>query len=59
MIVSSTDSNRRSRTILKSQLLAEIQAELHRHDFDSHVDEPPSVAQGGRGLVLPDRGRLP
>jgi hypothetical protein len=38
--------------MLKSKLLAEIQAELHRHNFDSFVDEPPSVAQGGKGVVI-------
>jgi hypothetical protein len=38
--------------MLKSKLLAEIQAELHRHSFDSFVDEPPSVAQGGKGVVV-------
>ena len=38
--------------MLKSKLLAEIQTELHRHDFGTYVDEPPSVAQGGKGVVV-------
>jgi hypothetical protein len=38
--------------MLKSKLLVEIQTELHRHNFDSFVDEPPSVAQGERGVVV-------
>ena len=38
--------------MLKSELLAAIQQEIHRHDFSHFVDEPPSVAQGGRGIVV-------
>ena len=37
----------------KSALLAAIQKEIHRHDLSYFVDEPPSVAQGGRGIVEP------
>jgi hypothetical protein len=33
--------------------LKEAQAELRRHSFDTFVDEPPSVAQGGKGVVVP------
>ena len=36
----------------KSVLLAAIQKEIHRHDFSYFVDEPPSVAQGGKGVVV-------
>ena len=36
----------------KSALLAAIQQEIHRHDFSHFVDNPPSVAQGGRGIVV-------
>ena len=36
----------------KSILLAAIQKEIHRHDFSYFVDEPPSVAQGGKGVVV-------
>jgi len=37
----------------KAALLAAIQAEIHRHDFSHFIDEPPSIAQGGRGVVVP------
>ena len=37
----------------KSALLAAIQAEINRHDFSHFVDEPPSIAQGGKGVVVP------
>ena len=36
----------------KSLLLAAIQKEIHQHDFSYFVDEPPSVAQGGKGVVV-------
>ena len=36
----------------KSILLAAIQREIPRHDLSYFVDEPPSVAQGGRGVVV-------
>ena len=39
--------------MLKSELLAALKAEIHRHDFSHFVDEPPSIAQGGRGVVVP------
>jgi len=38
--------------VQKSVLLAAIQKEIHRHDFSYFVDEPPSVAQGGMGVVV-------
>jgi len=37
----------------KSELIAAIQKEILRHDFGTFVDNPPSVAQGGRGVVVP------
>ncbi len=37
----------------KSELLKALQKEILRHDFDCFVDEPPSVAQGGRAVVVP------
>lgn len=37
----------------KSDLLLALQREIRRHDLDTFVDEPPSVAQGGRGVVVP------
>ena len=36
----------------KSVLLGAIQKEIHRHDFSYFVDEPLSVAQGGKGVVV-------
>jgi hypothetical protein len=30
-----------------------LQTEITRHSFDTFVDEPPSVAQGGRGILVP------
>ncbi len=36
----------------KFVLLAAIQKEIHRHDLSYFVDEPPSVAQGGKGVVV-------
>ncbi len=38
----------------KSVLLRALQQEIRRHDFNYFVDQPPSVAQGGRGVVVPD-----
>ncbi len=37
----------------KSDLLRALQAEIRRHTFDTFVDSPPSVAQGGKGVVYP------
>lgn len=33
-------------------LIAAIQSELRRHSWDTFVDEPPSIAHGGRGVVV-------
>ena len=38
--------------MLKSELLRAIQQEIQRHDFSHFVDNPPSVAQGGKGVVV-------
>ena len=38
----------------KSALLTAIQKEIQRHDLSHFVHEPPSVAQGGRGVVVAD-----
>jgi hypothetical protein len=38
--------------VQKTVLLAAIQKEIHRHDLSYFVDEPPSVAQGGKGVVV-------
>lgn len=31
---------------------APAKKKIHRHDFSYFVDEPPSVAHGGRGVVI-------
>jgi hypothetical protein len=38
--------------MLKSDLYRALRTELHRHDFSTFVDEPPSIAQGGNGVVV-------
>lgn len=43
----------RSLPCKRSILLAALQQEIRRHDFSHFVDEPPSVAQGGKGVVVP------
>ncbi len=37
----------------KSVLLRALQQEIRRHNFSCFVDQPPSIAQGGRGVVVP------
>jgi hypothetical protein len=37
----------------KSDLLLAPQREIQRHDLSTFVDGPPSVAQGGKGVVVP------
>ncbi len=37
----------------KSVLLRALQQEIRRRDFNYFIDEPPSIAQGGRGVVVP------
>jgi hypothetical protein len=39
--------------VKKSELPHALQSEIRRHSFDTFVDEPPSVAQGGNGVVVP------
>jgi hypothetical protein len=38
--------------VQKTILLAAIQKEIQRHDLSYSVDEPLSVAQGGKGVVV-------
>jgi hypothetical protein len=38
--------------VQKSKLLAALKSEIQRHDFSHFVDDPPSVAQGGKGVVV-------
>jgi hypothetical protein len=37
----------------REQLLAALETEIRRHDFDCFVTEPLSIAQGGKGVVVP------
>jgi hypothetical protein len=37
----------------KSDLLRALQTEIRRHTFDTFLDEKPSMAQGGKGVVVP------
>ena len=37
----------------KQELLRLLQLEIRNNSFDTFVDEPPSIAQGGRGVVVP------
>lgn len=39
----------------KSDLLYSIQQEILWHDFSYFVDQPPSIAQHGKGVVVPGR----
>jgi len=39
--------------MLSETITAIIRAEMGRHKFDTYVDDPPSTAQGGRGVVVP------
>jgi hypothetical protein len=38
--------------VQKSLLLSAIQKEIRRHDLSYFADEPPSVAHGGKGVVV-------
>ena len=37
----------------KPELLLALQTEIRRHFFDTFVENPPSLAQGGKGVVVP------
>jgi len=36
-----------------AQIAEAIRAEFQKHRFDTFIDEPPSIAQGGKGVVVP------
>jgi hypothetical protein len=36
----------------KSELLAALKKEIQRHNLSTFIDTPPSIAQGGRGVVV-------
>jgi len=33
-------------------IISAVQAELQRHSFDTFLDETPSLARGGKGVVI-------
>ena len=37
----------------KTELLRALQTEIRRHDFSTFLDETPSMADGGKGVVVP------
>lgn len=37
----------------KENTLAAAKTELLKHSWGTYVDEPPSMAEGGRGVVVP------
>jgi hypothetical protein len=37
----------------KSELLKALQTEIRRHTFDYFVENPPAMADGGKGVVVP------
>jgi hypothetical protein len=39
--------------MLSETIIAIIHAEMRRHKFDTYVEDPPSMTQGGRGVVVP------
>jgi len=36
----------------RDELIRVAREEMQKHSFDTFVDDPPSVAQGGRGHVV-------
>jgi hypothetical protein len=37
----------------KPELLQALQREIRKHSFETFVDDPPSAARGGWGVVVP------
>lgn len=37
----------------RRDVIAAVRAEFGRHKFDTFVIDPPSIAQGGEGVVVP------
>ena len=35
------------------KLTVAVRTEFHKHTWDTFVDEPPSIARGGKGVVVP------
>ena len=38
---------------MHESILQIAQAELRKHGWDTFIDEPPSIAHGGKGIVTP------
>lgn len=36
------------------QIISTVHAEFGKHSWDTFVENPPAVAGGGRGVVVPD-----
>jgi hypothetical protein len=43
----------------KTELLRALQTEIRRHSFDTFVDQPPSIAQGGSGVGYTRMSEMP
>jgi len=39
--------------VTRDELLAAAQTELRKHDFSTYIENPPSIANGGSGVVVP------
>jgi hypothetical protein len=37
----------------RARILEIVRAEFGKHHFDTFVENPPSIAQGGQGVVVP------
>lgn len=37
----------------KAALISALQTELRKHEWNSFVDDPPSIGESGRGVVFP------
>jgi len=37
----------------KAAILSAVRQEFSKHHWDTFVNEPPSIEQGGRGVVVP------
>jgi hypothetical protein len=45
--------SKRKDTMDKVKILAAAKAELCRHSWTTFIDEPPTVSEGGKGVVVP------
>jgi hypothetical protein len=42
---------------IKQRVLSAVQAEFRNHNWDTFVDDPPSVAQGSKAIAVPGCSR--